>query len=88
MLRYDPSKRPTASECLQHPFFKVKIPIPVNAPTITSEEDVDKILDEVDVLSLSRKPSEFQRDFEKKQRQAILKHETGLGTTDGNRTRI
>lgn len=31
MLEYDPAKRPTASECLQFEFFKIQIPIPLNA---------------------------------------------------------
>jgi hypothetical protein len=49
MLKYDPAKRPTASECLQYDFFKVKVPIPLSAPQQTNQEDVDKILDEVDL---------------------------------------
>ena len=63
MLQYDPAKRPTAQECLQYSFFKVKVPIPLNAPMSTNQEDVDKILDEVD-LKINRQPSEFQKDFE------------------------
>jgi serine/threonine protein kinase len=81
MLKYDPAKRPTAAECLQYPFFKVRVPIPVSAPVITNQEDVDRILDEAD-LSLSRRPSEFQREFDKKQRQAILREETGNQDTE------
>lgn len=73
MLKYDPAKRPTAAECLQYPFFKVRVPIPVNAPVTTNQDDVDRILEEE--LSLSRRPSEFQREFDKKQRQAILNEE-------------
>jgi len=37
MLAYDPLKRPTASECLQHSFFKVKLPFPLNAPDIQEQ---------------------------------------------------
>lgn len=58
MLRYDPAKRPTASECLQHPFFKVKVPLPINAPLTTNQEDVDRILDDAD-LKISVQQSEF-----------------------------
>ncbi len=31
MMRYDPSKRPTAADCLQHPYFQIKLPIPLSA---------------------------------------------------------
>jgi len=47
MLNYDPSKRPSASECLQYPFFDVRVPIPVNAPDFDSssnEYDVEEEL--------------------------------------------
>ena len=33
-------KRPTAQECLQYHFFRVAVPIPINAPDQTSAEDV------------------------------------------------
>ena len=39
MMRYDPNKRPTAAECLQFEYFKVAIPIPINAPTNDREDD-------------------------------------------------
>ena len=39
MLQYDPNKRPTASQCLQYDYFKVKIPIPINASTTDLEDD-------------------------------------------------
>jgi hypothetical protein len=56
MLKYDPAKRPTASECLQYPFFQVKVPIPISAPLQTNQDEVDRILDEV---GLKKQPSEF-----------------------------
>lgn len=37
MMRYDPSKRPSASECLQHPYFQVRLPIPLSA--VNDEEE-------------------------------------------------
>ena len=39
MMRYDPSKRPSASECLQHPYFQVRLPIPLSAAANSEEED-------------------------------------------------
>ena len=42
MLQYDPAKRPTASECLQYPFFRVRVPIPLSAPDY---QDEDQIID-------------------------------------------
>lgn len=39
MLHYDPNKRPTASECLQFDYFKVQIPIPINASTSDLDDD-------------------------------------------------
>ena len=44
MLQYDPAKRPTASECLQYPFFRVRVPIPINAPDQSEEEMIDALL--------------------------------------------
>ena len=29
-MRYDPSKRPSASECLQHSYFQIRLPIPLS----------------------------------------------------------
>ncbi|GBG28895.1 Protein kinase [Hondaea fermentalgiana] len=41
LLRYDPKKRPTASQALQHPFFSknIKIPPPISASSIASKEN-------------------------------------------------
>ena len=39
MLDYNPNKRPTASECWQHDFFKITIPIPINASTTDNDEE-------------------------------------------------
>ena len=39
MLDYNPNKRPTASEWLQHEFFKITIPIPINASTTENDEE-------------------------------------------------
>ncbi len=58
MLKYDPAKRPTAAECLQYPFFKVSVPIPLNAPLSTDQGVVDRILDDLD-LKMARQPSEY-----------------------------
>jgi len=44
MLQYDPAKRPTASECLQYPFFRVRVPIPVSAPDHQSSEEIIEAL--------------------------------------------
>ena len=38
MLCYDPKKRPTAVQCLQHPFFQVKLPIPISSTEATDME--------------------------------------------------
>ena len=38
MLNFDPAKRPTASECLQHKYFQVRVPIPMNAPDVVDIE--------------------------------------------------
>jgi hypothetical protein len=67
MLRYDPAKRPTASQCLQYDFFKVRVPIPLSAPTEATEEEVDQILDEVE-LKVQKQTSVFQKDFEQHHR--------------------
>ncbi len=56
MLHFDPAKRPTASECLQYPFFQVKVPIPVSAPgaqEMLTSEKADKILDDLDDIDVS-----------------------------------
>mmetsp|Transcript_57535 Transcript_57535/g.65636 ORF Transcript_57535/g.65636 Transcript_57535/m.65636 type:complete len:366 (-) Transcript_57535:171-1268(-) len=37
MLHWDPAKRPTASELLQHPYFQVRIPLAMNAD-LSAEE--------------------------------------------------
>ena len=43
MLDYNPDNRPTASECLQSEYFKVTIPIPLNATTSDyDDEDVEE----------------------------------------------
>eukprot|EP00351_Strombidinopsis_sp_SopsisLIS2011_P003959 CAMPEP_0116873018 /NCGR_PEP_ID=MMETSP0463-20121206/3974_1 /TAXON_ID=181622 /ORGANISM="Strombidinopsis sp, Strain SopsisLIS2011" /LENGTH=51 /DNA_ID=CAMNT_0004514231 /DNA_START=726 /DNA_END=881 /DNA_ORIENTATION=- len=39
-MSYDPLKRPSAAECLQYPFFQVKIPVPLNAPDFESADDI------------------------------------------------
>lgn len=46
MLNYDPNKRPTASQCLQYPFFQVRVPIPINAPDFTNKEKVLELIEE------------------------------------------
>lgn len=53
MLQYDPAKRPTVSECLQYPFFRVRVPIPLNAPDMTDEEQFDAIIDNIDNMAIS-----------------------------------
>lgn len=39
MMDYNPNNRPTASECLQHEYFKIKIPIPINASVAEFNEE-------------------------------------------------
>ena len=46
MMRYDPSKRPTASECLQHPYFQIRLPIPLSVRQ-DEEESKGKPVEEV-----------------------------------------
>ena len=38
MLSYNPDRRPTAVQCLQHPFFQVKLPIPISSSEATDVE--------------------------------------------------
>ena len=86
MLQYDPKKRPTASQCLQYPFFRVRVPIPVNAPDPTSAKSEDEILNAIldqadqsdlkeDSLTIQRQKSEQMKEYQAKQRVAILKTE-------------
>lgn len=42
MLRYDPTKRPSAAECLQHPYFQVRLPIPLSVASGEKEEEIKK----------------------------------------------
>lgn len=42
MLDYNPHKRPSASECLHFEYFKIAIPIPINASTTELEQEEDK----------------------------------------------
>lgn len=37
MMMYEPSKRPTASKCLQHPYFQIRLPIPLSVCQDTEE---------------------------------------------------
>jgi serine/threonine protein kinase len=39
MLEYNPNKRPSAAECLQFEYFKISIPIPMNASVSTVDEE-------------------------------------------------
>ena len=48
MMLYDPAKRPTAEECLQYPFFQVKVPVPMNAPEAIDLE-ASQLLDELNL---------------------------------------
>ena len=69
MLHYDPAKRPTASECLQYPFFHVKVPIPVNAPgaqEMVVSEEADRILDDLDDIDVGE-PDLKQLSMKKEQ---------------------
>ncbi len=45
-MRYDPSKRLTAAECLQHPYFQIRLPIPLSAKQ-DEEETKSKPAEEV-----------------------------------------
>ncbi|KAH0785793.1 CMGC family protein kinase [Histomonas meleagridis] len=46
LLQYDPSKRPSASQALQHPFFQVEPdPPPVTSTTINNESDLNTQLE-------------------------------------------
>jgi hypothetical protein len=48
MLHYDPNRRPTAQQCLQHKFFQVQVPIPINAPDVIDLE-ASQLLEELDL---------------------------------------
>lgn len=43
MLNYDSAKRPTAADCLQYPFFQVRVPLPLNAPDFESADQKDEV---------------------------------------------
>ena len=47
-MLYDPAKRPTAEECLQYPFFQVKVPVPMNAPEAIDME-ASQLLEELNL---------------------------------------
>ena len=46
MLSYNPDRRPTAVQCLQHPFFQVKLPIPISSSEATDVE-ASQLLEEL-----------------------------------------
>ena len=46
MMRYDPTKRPSAADCLQHPYFQVRLPIPLSVTNEEKEEEKGKPIDE------------------------------------------
>ena len=55
MLKYEPNKRPTASECLQHEYFKIRVAFPLCIEEREEEEERDPLEGSIDLLSMSHK---------------------------------
>ena len=81
MLHYNPEQRPTAVQCLQHPFFQVKLPIPVSSSDATDME-ASQLLEELGQSQYFEtcKDDSFRqtkRETNERLRQKFLKEEHG-----------
>lgn len=74
MLRYDPTKRPSAAECLQHPYFQVRLPIPLSVASGETEEEAKKAPeDKLQEVAESSQLDQLKRAEENTQRPRKIK---------------
>lgn len=66
MLQYNPEDRPTASQCLAHPYFAVKIPIPLSVDLEQYSPEEISAEDEEELNSERDKFADTIRDMNKK----------------------
>ena len=78
MLAYDPKKRPTASECLQHPYFQVRVPIPLamSMDELESKQPRSEGKDTAPQQISIRHEKEAKREEPEKKQNKIIKMST------------